>query len=70
MLCMRYIYNLSIIKKKTSDFNEQVFIGEDVIFNLEFLLHSQRVCAVSEVLYFYTINNPNSLMRVHCINQI
>nr|WP_240517589.1 glycosyltransferase [Bacillus pseudomycoides] len=59
----RYIYNLSIIKEKNIRFNEQVFIGEDVIFNLEFLLHSQRVCAISEVLYFYTINNPNSLMR-------
>ncbi|KFN01824.1 glycosyltransferase [Bacillus clarus] len=60
----RYIYNLSIIKEKNIRFNEQVFIGEDVIFNLEFLLHSQRVCAISEGLYFYTINNSNSLMRV------
>lgn len=60
----RYMYNSSIIKDKNIRFNEQVFIGEDVIFNLEFLLTAQRVCAISESLYFYTVNNPNSLMRV------
>lgn len=60
----RYIYKLSIIKNKNIRFNEQVFIGEDVIFNLEFLLESQRVYAIPEQLYFYTVNNPDSLMRV------
>lgn len=59
----RYMYNLSTIKDKNIRFNEQVFIGEDVIFNLEFLLKSQRVCALSEILYFYNVNNLNSLMR-------
>ncbi|WP_242271457.1 glycosyltransferase [Bacillus cereus group sp. BfR-BA-01310] len=61
----RYIYNLKNIKeKKNIRFNEQVFIGEDVIFNLEFLLESQRVYAISEQFYSYTVNNPDSLMRV------
>jgi glycosyltransferase EpsJ len=60
----RYIYKLDIIKKKKILFDENVFIGEDVIFNLEFLLKSKRVMATSKALYFYTINNPDSLMRV------
>ncbi|MGG0237744.1 glycosyltransferase [Bacillus rhizoplanae] len=60
----RYMYNLSIIKDKNIRFNEQVFIGEDVIFNLEFLLESKRAYAISESLYLYTVNNPNSLMRI------
>ncbi|WP_338449829.1 glycosyltransferase [Niallia oryzisoli] len=60
----RYIYRLSIIKNKNIRFDEHVFIGEDVIFNLEFLLESQRVYATSDCLYFYTVNNPDSLMRV------
>ena len=60
----RYIYNLTIIKMKNIRFNEQVFIGEDVIFNLEFLLESKRVYAISDSLYYYTVNNPDSLMRM------
>ncbi|MCQ6275296.1 glycosyltransferase [Bacillus sp. V3B] len=60
----RYIYKLSIIKENNIRFNEKVFIGEDVIFNLEFLLESKRVYAISKTLYFYTVNNPDSLMRV------
>lgn len=59
----RYIYKLCLIKEKNLRFNEQVFIGEDVIFNLEFLLASERVNAIPDNLYFYTINNPDSLMR-------
>jgi glycosyltransferase EpsJ len=60
----RYFYKLQVIKDKKIRFNEEVFIGEDVIFNLEFLLHSKRVYAVPNIYYFYTVNNPTSLMRV------
>jgi glycosyltransferase EpsJ len=60
----RYLYRLSIIKEYQIRFNEKVFIGEDVIFNLEYLLKSKRVMAISDVCYLYTVNNPDSLMRV------
>ncbi|WP_368657363.1 glycosyltransferase [Metabacillus halosaccharovorans] len=60
----RYIYKLSTIKKKNIRFNEKVFYGEDVIFNLEYLLESERVAAISDILYHYRVNNPNSLMRI------
>ncbi|WP_413307847.1 hypothetical protein AA0X95_08485 [Bacillus sp. 1P10SD] len=59
----RNIYNLKLIKEKNIRFNEQVFIGEDVIFNLEVFLKSKRLIAVPEYLYFYRVNNPDSLMR-------
>lgn len=59
----RNIYKLDIIKRNNIRFNEEVFIGEDVIFNLEFLLKSKRAYAVDEVLYYYRTNNANSLMR-------
>lgn len=59
----RYIYNLSHIKKCIIRFNEELFIGEDVIFNLESLLRSERVVAIPDILYLYTVNNRNSLMR-------
>jgi glycosyltransferase EpsJ len=60
----RYCYRLDVIKESNIKFNEQVFIGEDVIFNLEFLLKSSRVCAIQSNYYDYTVNNPDSLMRV------
>ncbi|WP_261178273.1 hypothetical protein [Anaerobacillus sp. CMMVII] len=60
----RYIYKLQIINESNIRFNEQVFIGEDVIFNLEYLLSSKRVMAIADQLYLYTVDNPDSLMRV------
>lgn len=59
----RYFYKLELIRKNKIFFNEKVYIGEDVIFNLEVLVNCQRVMAISDILYYYTINNPNSLMR-------
>lgn len=60
----RNIYRLQIIKDNNIRFNENVFIGEDVIFNLEVFLNCKRAYATSDILYNYRINNPNSLMRV------
>lgn len=60
----RNIYKLDVIKSNNIRFNEDVFIGEDVIFNLEFFLNSKRAYAIDKGLYYYTVNNPNSLMRV------
>jgi glycosyltransferase EpsJ len=59
----RTLYNLELINENNIRFNERLFVGEDVIFNLEYLLASNRVYAISDSLYFYTINNPNSAMR-------
>lgn len=59
----RNIFNLTLIKEKNIRFNEHVFIGEDVLFNLEFFLESKRIYAISDPLYIYTVNNPDSFMR-------
>lgn len=59
----RYFYKLELIRKNKIFFNEKVYIGEDVIFNLEVLVNCQRVMAISDILYYYTITNANSLMR-------
>ncbi|MEY2192745.1 glycosyltransferase [Neobacillus sp. BF23-41] len=59
----RNIYKLKLIKEKNIRFNEQVFIGEDVIFNLEYFLESKRVYVMPESLYLYTVDNLESLMR-------
>lgn len=59
----RYLYRLKLIKENKILFNEKIFIGEDVVFNLEILCNSGRVVAISDILYYYTTNNFNSLMR-------
>lgn len=43
-------------------FHEELFIGEDTIFQLEALLKSERVFAIPDPLYYYTVNNADSLM--------
>lgn len=59
----RYLYKLKLIKQNNILFNEKIFIGEDVVFNLEVLAISNRVMAISDILYYYTINNYNSLTK-------
>ncbi|CAN7296368.1 glycosyltransferase family 2 protein [Paenibacillus sp. LjRoot56] len=59
----RFLFNLNLMKKKNIRFNEKVLIAEDTIFNLEFLLESKRTYATSKILYYYTVNNPDSIMR-------
>lgn len=59
----RYIFRLDLIKKKDIRFDELVLVAEDTIFNLEFLLESDRVYAISDILYNYTVNNPTSIMK-------
>ena len=59
----RNIYKLDIIKKNNIKFNEEVFIGEDVIFNIEFFLKSKKGYATDKIIYYYRVDNPNSLMR-------
>ncbi|MEH7096669.1 glycosyltransferase family 2 protein [Neobacillus vireti] len=60
----RNIYSLSLIKEKEIRFNENIFIGEDTVFNLEFFLQAKRLYAIPECLYLYTVNNPESLTKV------
>ncbi|MGQ7884888.1 glycosyltransferase [Paenibacillus sp. WC2504] len=60
----RNLYNLETLKRNKVLFNENVHIGEDTIFNLEAILKSDRVCAIQDIMYFYTVNNQNSAMRV------
>lgn len=59
----RYFYKLELIKQNRILFNEKIYIGEDVAFNIQLLVKAERVMAISKILYLYTINNPNSLMR-------
>lgn len=59
----RNLFRLSFIKEHVISFNEDIHFGEDTLFNLDAILASERVYAISDPLYNYTINNPNSAMN-------
>lgn len=59
----RYFYRLNIINKNNIRFDENISIGEDTVFNMEVILKSNRVMGIDQVVYQYTIDNPDSAMR-------
>ena len=53
-----------LYKKELFDglkFDENICLGEDLIFNLEYLRKCSSICLLSETLYYYSVANSNSL---------
>ena len=61
--CWRFVVRSSIIKDNSIEFDEEVFIGEDMIFNIEVLCHSKRIMAIGKSLYLHRTDNSVSLMN-------
>ena len=56
------IYNLDIIKSKNIRFNEKLSLGEDLIFNLEYLEYvDSDILIENKCLYNYILRNRDSL---------
>lgn len=56
------IYELDIIKKNRIQFEKNLSLGEDLIFNLEYLRASQRnICFINKCKYNYILRNEESL---------
>lgn len=47
------LYKRQIVLTQSSPFNEQLDYGEDLLFNLEYLIRTQSIAVVSESLYRY-----------------
>lgn len=45
----------------TVGFNSDYSIGEDLIFNLNYLINCNNICLCKEPVYYYNINTSNSL---------
>lgn len=57
------IYKTSVIRKHNLRLPEQeLYYNEDNLFNLNFLLHAERITHISKCLYFYH-DNDNSLTK-------
>lgn len=56
------MYRRSVLKKNHIKFNEKIWCGEGMLFNVEFLQHVNRV-AVGESAVYHQTFNPNSTLR-------
>lgn len=56
------IYKSSIIKKNNIYFDETIWYGEGMLFNIDCLQYVERV-AIGEKSVYHQISNPNSAMR-------
>lgn len=55
------VFVRKIIQENGLQFNEAVSIGEDQAFVFAYTLHVKKMVSISDVLYFYTGGNANSL---------
>lgn len=59
------IYIASIIKENQVTFPENISLGEDFIFNMEYFKHIEEVVCISDKLYHYWWKRKGSLCSVH-----
>lgn len=59
----RFIFKRDWVIKEQILFNENVRCGEDTIYNLKALLSTTKVYLIKEALYYYRVDNINSIMR-------
>lgn len=57
------IYVKDIIDDNNIRFKRSISLGEDFVFNLEYLKHVKRVRAIDEYLYYYVCYLPDSLSK-------
>lgn len=55
------IFKKSIIDRFNIKFNENIHIGEDMIWILEYLNHCEKGIYISEILYYYRLNDDSML---------
>lgn len=63
------IYKRSIIKEKNILFDNNIQIGEDLLFSITYFSYAKDVYVLNEELYNYTIDNDNSLTRKYKENK-
>lgn len=64
------LYKTSIIKKNNIKFDENVSLGEDLLFNLNYLKNISEIIMLDEGLYYYSIGNDNSLGKKYRKNML
>ncbi len=62
------LYNLEIIKKNKISFNTKLSLGEDLLFNLDYLKYIESVIVVNQKLYYYRRGDMNTLSTLYYPN--
>ena len=57
------IFKSSIIKGNNIKFNEDMSLGEDLVFNFDYLNHVKHIFIINKCLYHYSTDNASSLLR-------
>lgn len=57
------VYSSRIIKENHLHFNEQLVIGEDAFFNLEYLKYVQTVFCINKKVYYYCDNSSSATRK-------
>lgn len=57
------IFKLSIIKENNIRFKEDISLGEDTVFDCEYLKYVEKILVTEDILYRYHINSDISLTK-------
>lgn len=60
----RFIFRTSIIRERQLQFDREIRIGEDMIFNINAICYCSKIMVSDAPLYLYRKNNVNSLMTM------
>jgi len=63
------MYISDIIKKNNIKFNSGITMGEDLIFNLDYLKRCQRIVLIQDILYNYMVYSSGSLTTSYLQNE-
>ncbi len=64
------LYDLKIIKNNNIVFEKNLSLGEDIIFNLNYMKYEESICYSNERLYYYSRENIKSLSTRYYKNMI
>lgn len=59
------LYNLDIIRNNNICFDTKLSLGEDLLFNLDYLKHIDKIVIVDQVLYYYRRSESNTLSTAY-----
>jgi len=62
------LYERERIMQKQIRFDEEISLGEDLLFNFEYLKDFKKITLVNQFLYFYRIGNGDSLSKKYYCN--
>jgi len=60
----RFIYKRNVIFENNLFFVKDISIGEDMIYNIDAICHSNRIMVTNDALYMHRLDNSNSAMTV------